>query len=386
MNKEYFTENISDETLAGLIDETLNYEKSKKTKKITPANLVKILSAAAVVVLVIGAINILPGFLKNMGGPSDGANSVVAGTNTDTSTKVDSFVPADPNKIDLFVPDTVEKSFFEDKVLATITNTRDYNTMKSYYALVGQFYLLAPNTSDREISMLLDIYKKYTNLTGNDIIQMCLDNNIISGDPSIYAHVKFGATNNTLLLDVEWYTADEYEQEIAEPYQKSVEDYKKSDEYANLSDKEKNAYDTKTDNYIKANEQAVSDIKNKNEYAAKTINGKSAYDIGGLSIYYSLPIDISQYFDANGYYIFNIYPYYPSVYYFDENGVSQFKGFGTNTNHNFVSSKEEYTSVLENEIIPYCDDLLAKGLITQEAYDRFTIKDPLEYYVNRYFN
>jgi hypothetical protein len=40
--------------------------------------------------------------------------------------------------------------------------------------------------------------------------------------------------------------------------------------------------------------------------------------------------------------------------------------------------------MLEEQIIPYADDLLARGLITQEEYDRATT-DPLDYYVNMWF-
>ena len=64
MNKEYFTDNISDERLAKLIDKTLNFEKNKKTKNITP-HLLKAIPAVAAIVLIIGAINILPAYFSD---------------------------------------------------------------------------------------------------------------------------------------------------------------------------------------------------------------------------------------------------------------------------------------------------------------------------------
>ncbi|MCL1858964.1 MAG: hypothetical protein FWF92_06985 [Oscillospiraceae bacterium] len=61
MNKKYLIESINDETLAKLIDKTLNFEKRQAaaSKKIN-TNLLKIISAAAAVLIVIGLINILP--------------------------------------------------------------------------------------------------------------------------------------------------------------------------------------------------------------------------------------------------------------------------------------------------------------------------------------
>ncbi|MCL2776259.1 MAG: hypothetical protein FWD71_23400 [Oscillospiraceae bacterium] len=82
MSKEYFTENLSVEDIAELTDEMLRFEKNQKAKKITMANVLKIMSAVAAIVLVIGGINILPGFLKNTGGPASsgggGGNDVNA--------------------------------------------------------------------------------------------------------------------------------------------------------------------------------------------------------------------------------------------------------------------------------------------------------------------
>jgi len=59
VKKENFTENISTETLAELIDETLKYEKTQKSNNLK-IHLSKLFAAAAVILFVIGLINILP--------------------------------------------------------------------------------------------------------------------------------------------------------------------------------------------------------------------------------------------------------------------------------------------------------------------------------------
>ncbi|MCL2095929.1 MAG: M23 family metallopeptidase [Oscillospiraceae bacterium] len=57
MRKEYFTENISDETIVNMIDRALKFEKNVKDKNI---KIFKIIPAAAAILLVIGLVNILP--------------------------------------------------------------------------------------------------------------------------------------------------------------------------------------------------------------------------------------------------------------------------------------------------------------------------------------
>ena len=58
MSKEYFTDNISEETIINMIDKALKFEKTSKNRGIK-ASLLKIIPAAAMIALVIGAINIL---------------------------------------------------------------------------------------------------------------------------------------------------------------------------------------------------------------------------------------------------------------------------------------------------------------------------------------
>ena len=65
MNKKYFTDSLSDETLAKIIDDTLNFKKSTKNKNIK-SSLLKLIPMAAAVLLVIGLLNILP-VMMNVG-------------------------------------------------------------------------------------------------------------------------------------------------------------------------------------------------------------------------------------------------------------------------------------------------------------------------------
>ena len=65
MNKKYFTDKLSEETLIKLIDRTYNYEKNIKRGSIK-ANLLRVIPAVAAIALVIGLINILPVMLNNM--------------------------------------------------------------------------------------------------------------------------------------------------------------------------------------------------------------------------------------------------------------------------------------------------------------------------------
>jgi len=63
MNNEYFTDNISDESLVKLTDKMLNFEKTKKLKSIKSL-LFKTIPAIAAIALVIGLINMLPFLTK----------------------------------------------------------------------------------------------------------------------------------------------------------------------------------------------------------------------------------------------------------------------------------------------------------------------------------
>ena len=101
-------------------------------------------------------------------------------------------------------------------------------------------------------------------------------------------------------------------------------------------------------------------------------------------------IDISKYLDPDGYYIFRVFPVACRwVYYYDENGVFRNKRFDGGTDSIGcpigINSQSSYEQVLKNKIIPFCDDLLAKGLISQAQYDEYTVPDLLNFYINLFF-
>ena len=371
MSKEYFTENISAETLAQLIDETINYEKSIKNKKIPVGNIIKIVSVAAALVLFIGFLNFLPmiiNFDDNNIAPAN-SNEITSGENTDKP---------EIDQSGLFIPDAIEKSFFEEKILNSITNKAALNKILAYYTPIDSLYVLAANTSTREKNQLLDYLLEYTDITADDMLQMCIDNNISLPkkiDPA-YSHVRFGKTEDILLLDIEWYT---YETYFAYMESRRTKQYQNEDDYINSSDEEKAKIDKLIDEffqdeeYLKGLEKTYDLLKDGKIYIERLINGKPARIIHRYD-----EDDISGYIDADGYFMFEIYPFPAGVSYYDENGEQKGKGF------NVAFNKSEYTKILKEEVIPFCDDLLARGLISREYYDLHTVKDPLDYYIKMF--
>ena len=80
MNRGNFTDNISLERMADLIDKTLAFEKNNKNRT-TKTDILKILPAAAAVVLCIGFFN-LPDFTKNQNNPGGYAPGAAVMTET----------------------------------------------------------------------------------------------------------------------------------------------------------------------------------------------------------------------------------------------------------------------------------------------------------------
>ena len=69
-----------------------------------------------------------------------------------------------------FVPAIIEKSFFEENVLAAIPNdSKEQKLIESYYTLKGTDYVLDSNASQREKDDLLKIFRECTDVTENDI-------------------------------------------------------------------------------------------------------------------------------------------------------------------------------------------------------------------------
>jgi hypothetical protein len=182
-----------------------------------------------------------------------------------------------------------------------------------------------------------------------------------------------------LLLEIEWFTYDEYLEYIEEQKNWYIE-YPKSDEYMQMSDTDKKNYDGYytpecIEDIIKGKEYRLNKIKTQEWYVARTINGN--YYPGGVE--YEAK-DMWKYIDSNGYFIFKVYPFAPHLGYYDENNEFQFKQFIK------VYDKEEYDNLLKKYIIPYCEELVERGLVSQEYCDYFTTFDPLDHYVNKLFN
>jgi hypothetical protein len=369
MDRKSFTDSITDEVLAKMIDDTLNFKKTAKNRNMK-SSLLKIIPAAAMIALVIGLLNLLPHLMDitdRVNTPNSNLNGLVAASENNLAA-------AEPvDQSGLFLPEAIEKSFFEDRILAAITDQRAISKLNIYYCLDGSVYVLDPNANAREKKELLECVREYTDLTGGEMMQMCESYGIPlpkSIDPA-YAHVRFGDTENTLLLDIEWHTYDTYMEEIVEPLRS-------------------------WNDQLEGFEKQASEIKNGLFYQARTINGKSAqtWPIASEPILLwdnGNPINIAKYLDSDGYYIYNVFPiFYRRVDYIDENHEGNSKSFtyGTDACGNFVgiNSQSEYEYVLKNKIIPFCDDLLAKGLIRQQEYDEFTPPNLLDYYIDIFFN
>ena len=164
MNDKSFINNIDDETLAVMIDKTLNYKKNAKNRNIT-THLLRMVPAAAAVALVIGLINLLPAVLNNADVPAGAAVFEINENYTEGS-------------IDLFLPWVMEKTFFEEQILELITENRERDKISSYYRLKDGVYALDPKISNRESELILEYLAEYTDLTGGDIMQMLIANDL----------------------------------------------------------------------------------------------------------------------------------------------------------------------------------------------------------------
>jgi len=387
MREENFVENINEKKMIEIIDRALRYEKNIENNKIKISWL-KIIPAVAAVVFFIGLMN-LNLIIPNSSRPGTGRN-----------------ISGDYNyieKVDLFVPNLFEKSFFENKILSVITNERAYNQITAYYTLqdlnldentinkrIIPVYMLDPNITYRETDVLLDYLNEYTDLTGNDIVQMYANYGIpfenYSDPNGLYANIRFGKTKNILLLEIEWFTYDEYV-EFIEEFKNFIypEMMKKDTYYMQLSDKAKEYYDYYLIPYAIMMEKAELDWqKNNKAYKPKIINGKYTYERDVKNIDFGVSdsgkkFDIKNFLTPEGYYPVHVYPYFLHIGYFDENDEWTTKEFG------YAYSKTGFENILNSEIIPYCRELLVKGLITQEMYD-YQMKDPLQRYADKFFN
>ncbi|MCL1859163.1 MAG: hypothetical protein FWF92_08000 [Oscillospiraceae bacterium] len=391
MNEKYLLDTIKQETLVKLIDETLTIEKTAKNKTVK-TNLFKIISVAAALVLFIGFLNIVPFLMK-----FEADNIELADHANEITNSENVYTPAVDQR-NLFLPDAIEKSFFENKIIAAVTDKSDLDKILAYYRLTDSdsIYRLAPTTTKREKDKILNYLYEYTDLTRSDMMQMCIDNNLPlpkNVDPA-YSHVRFGDDYNTLLLEIEWHTYDTYMKEVAEPFKQRFIEFRESEDYINLSEEDKNERENNWEHIINFYEENAELIKDNISYSTRKINGKICEEINysfgfGNEDY---PVNnISQYLDSDGYYIYEIFPLWVGgIEYLDENGELQTKQFysGRDACGNGLPcyTQEEYDSLLIDKKIPFCDDLLARGLINQEAYDYYTIKTNwLDYYIELFF-
>lgn len=191
---------------------------------------------------------------------------------------------------------------------------------------------------------------------------------IASNEPKIndkYDKIRFGETKDILLLDVEWYTPETIDLYL----EAMISSYGEENIDIFIEDAEK--------------------IKNGEIYVPKSINGKSTAEQNAFSFVSSNPYNnnplseslLGDDFQINpdGYYVFNMYPFLWYVGYTDENNEFQARDFFDDNDY-YIYSEREF-KYIANDIIDFCDDLLEMGLFTQEEYDYYTIKSPLDYYV-----
>ena len=224
MKNEYFIDNINDETLVNLIDGVIKLEKNKKQNNIKSA-IFRIIPIAAAIVFVIGLVNILPVFVNSNTGAGAGSEGIGQPDVTifiDYSNNLivddDGFVTVEnttdeknetDEKIGLFVPPIIEKSCFEEQILANLTG-RDYEKFMAYYTLKDlsdpnltdeekeemlveypickyyAVYVCDPHASERELLVLLGALKINTTLLGEDLIQMYIDYDIPYKDYDLF--------------------------------------------------------------------------------------------------------------------------------------------------------------------------------------------------------
>ncbi|MCL2816622.1 MAG: hypothetical protein FWD23_18645, partial [Oscillospiraceae bacterium] len=372
-----------------MIDKALKFEKNARNNRSMKTHLLKIIPAVAVIALMIGIVNMLPALLNSVDIPVIDDPGAYAGN------------PGE--EIKLFLPAVIEKSFFEDKILGAITDKKAFDQMISYYMLRNkrefdsrnitdydikegkivtyslahdtQVYVLDRGVTEREINILFGLLREHTNLTGSDIMQMYEDSGIILIEiPDPYAHVRFGDTREILLLEVEWHTPETYMAEIIEPHKEHLARLEEwPEEWPEVTPEHK----LQAKQALEVREDHLRRIEEGSQLTSRLVNG-TPHD-GSIGIQIDNNGALITPLDPDGYFRFYIYPYMHWEHYSDENGEWQSTVFST------AYSKIEYDRILQEEIIPFYDDLLARGLITQDQYDNWLVKDPLDYYVDMWF-
>jgi len=159
-----------------------------------------------------------------------------------------------------------------------------------------------------------------------------------------FSKIRFGETEGILLLDVEWYTFEEYIEEVVESLRERLSESEIQKMYGPLMER------------MRAGET----------YAPKTINGRPVGELRfsffsaskSINMWNSYP---GQQADPDGYFIYNIYP-------------MDIFGFR-------VGCEREYAFYLD-DIIAHFHGFLIEGMINQEDFDMLSsFKTPLEFIV-----
>jgi len=211
MSGKFFKDALSEETIIELTSEMLKEENMNKnlSKPRLGNALLKIIPAAAMVALIIGAINLIPAMLSTEVGPSAGSAAPGIYANS-----------YDSEEIALYVPWVVEKNFFEERILAAIpdddvivngvikSGRREKDKLLAYYALRDPsapdltdrgkqeileaypftqnvpVYTFDPNASEREKDYILEMLSVLTDLTGNELMLMFTEFDLPAQDPN----------------------------------------------------------------------------------------------------------------------------------------------------------------------------------------------------------
>ena len=181
MIKENFTDNISVETMAKLIDEAMVLEKNNRRN----ISIFKVIPAVAAILLVIGLVNFLPVINLN-GGGFNPSSSMFA--------RYYEEIARDELTV---IPRFIEKSVFES-LLERIPEDegRKLEKMRAYYSLRdisapelseearielllmfpfierGAVYIFDPNASDREITEILGYWNNYIGWSDAEYLEM----------------------------------------------------------------------------------------------------------------------------------------------------------------------------------------------------------------------
>ena len=465
MRKE-FAENINFETMAKLTDEMLKYQKNIKQRS-TRAILLKAVPAVAAIVLIIGLVNFMGVYDFNRHINPDDINSGV----TPAVTEQQNDGEQARGGMLISVPRVVEKAMFERFMQDISKNAPDrvINKFEVYYNIKtlerGEFYVFDENAADREAAEFLEYWNEYTSWSDveyqlmlmlyqlnesdfikvppRDLIQLHRDTAVrdayrnahsvpyehyVADEPE-YAHVRFGANRDVLLLEVEWHDVhsyaldladkgghsdrldevralsaeypetDEFIEKFIEWYSKAYRDRIISNElwieyYNDYSEEEKETALTRDFARIADNAtEILKEISDGRRWYSKTINGIDSNTNWIIEDGIQIPPPFVGYgsderrsieklkadcYDYYGYVMHTVYPTFITISHIYENGEHQFENFGN------VFTQEEFNDLLETEMIPHLDDLLERGSIAQEDYN-WVILDPFERAVKTFF-